>query len=477
MKRKPWVRFLVVGTLVIATGAAMAYARQRSGPGRPALPGPVHAAGPDGPVHLAGALTQDKVLVGGDGIVGLTLTLRADEIPADDALAARHADMVIVLDRSGSMSGEKIEYARRAVRDLLAHLADRDRFALVTYADGVRTEAVLTPVTESGRLRLTDIVDRVEAGGGTNLGAGLRAGMDLVLASRTSGNLGRVVLISDGLANQGVTDVHALGEMASGAVAGEFAVSTVGVGADFNEQLMTAIADRGAGNYTYLENPGAFASVFLKEFQNTRRVAAGALEVRVPLTDGITVLDAGGYPVEVRDGAAWIRPGDLLSGQTRSLFLSLKVPADREGARTLAPVSARYLHGGERRAAALASPFRLACVQEPETVWASIDREAWADKVIRDDYNRLREDVAHHIRSGRKEQALERIQAYHDETQAANAQVRSPAVEKNLEEDLDALRCQVSETFSGTAREVEAKQKRNAKSMQYEGYKGRRGKP
>jgi len=475
MSKKQGMRFLVIGILVVVTGIAMAYASQRGS--RP-FNHSIQAQGPfqTGILNLSGTLTQDKVLVGSEGIVGLSLTLRADELPITDEQGARHVDMVIVLDRSGSMSGDKIDYARQAVLQLLSNLTEKDRFALVTYSDGVRTVSDLASVTGAYRERMEAAVERVEAGGGTNLGSGLQAGMELLRSCKKNGNLGRVVLISDGLANQGVTDPHALGEMASGAVAGEFAVSAVGVGTDFNEQLMTSIADRGAGNYTYLENPNAFAAVFLKEFQSTRRIAAGSVEIRVPLNDGISLVEAGGYPIEVRDGTACFRPGDLLSGQTRKLFLSFKVPTHREGPLTLAPVSARYLHDGTRQTAALAAPFQLACVREKQKVWASIDRDAWEGKVLHEDYNKLKEEVARDIRSGEKDRAMERIQTYYDEQQAVNSQVKSQAVEENLKKDGGSLRHMVGETFSGNEQEVRQKQKKNAKSMQFEGYLGRRGK-
>ncbi len=474
MKRKQITRLLTIGSLVFITAAAMVYAGQRKGaPGEPAST----VQGKQGILSLSGSLTQDKVLQGSEGVVGLSLTLHADEIPDAEQQGPRSVDMVIVLDRSGSMDeGQKIEYARQAVLQLLSTLTERDRFALVTYSDGVRIESALTPVTGAARERMASIVRQVAAGGGTNLGDGLRAGMDLMRSSGGRGGLGRVVLISDGLANQGVTDPRTLGEMAAGAVAGEFAVSTVGVGSDFNEELMTALADRGTGNYYYLENPNTFAAVFQKEFQSTRVVAASAVEIRIPLTAEISLLEAGGYPIEISGGEAVFRPGDVLSGQTRKLFLSLKVPTNRETAFTLEGVSARYLHDGQRRTVTLAEPFKLACVKKKQEVWASIHRESWEGKVLNEDYNKLKEEVARDIKGGDRDKALERIQTYHDARQAINAQVKSQAVSDNLEKDLGSLRETVGETFTGNEQEVRSKQKQNAKSMQFESYLGRRGK-
>ena len=115
-------------------------------------------------------------------------------------------DMVIVLDRSGSMKGRKIEDARRAVLELLSSLSAGDRFALITYSDGVHIASGLSNVTAANRVRITSAVNKIRAGGGTNLGAGLRAGMDTLAFRSRLTNSAKVILISDGLANKAHRD-------------------------------------------------------------------------------------------------------------------------------------------------------------------------------------------------------------------------------------------------------------------------------
>jgi Ca-activated chloride channel family protein len=321
---------------------------------------------------------------------------------------------------------------------------------------------------------LTSAIHGISAGGGTNLGAGLQEGIDVLLASRKNGNLGKVILVSDGLANQGITNPTSLGHMASVAVQREFAVSTVGVGNDFNEHLMTTIANRGTGTYYYLENPNAFAAVFQKEFHNTRTAAATSIEVRIPLTGGISLVDAAGYPVEVKNNEAVFYPGDLLSGQTKKLFLTLRVPTSEEGNFEINGIGARYVHKGRPHSVTLSKPFRIACVTDQDDVFASIDKSEWEEKVLRDDYNRLREEVAADIKKGNKSEALDRINRYYNEQQSVNSVVGSCEVADNLDKDLEDLRGVVRETFQGEPAEVEHKQKKNAKALQYEGYSGRR---
>ena len=285
-----------------------------------------------------------------------------------------------------------------------------------------------------------------------------------------------MILISDGLANQGVTDPLALGRMASGAVEQNFAVSTVGVGYDFNEVLMTTIADHGAGRYYFLENPKAFAQVFEKEFQAARNVAASGLEVRVPLKDGLQVIHAGGYPVQIKDGYAVVHPGDLLSGQQRKLFLTFKVPTDREGDIRLGTFDVRYQSNGATHHMSSREKLILVCVADKQAVLSSIDRAAWGDQVVQEDFSRLKESVADAIRKGEKDEALKQISEYETRNQEVNAAVGSGKVAGNLAQELPGLRRSVEETFAGAPAAVAEKKKQTSKALQYDSYKIRRDK-
>jgi len=292
----------------------------------------------------------------------------------------------------------------------------------------------------------------------------------------SAGRQRKVILISDGLANQGVTDPNALGNMAAGAVEQNFSVSTVGVGYDFNEVLMTTIADHGAGRYYFLENPNAFAQVFEKEFEATRNVAATGLEIHVPLKNGLQLLHAGGYPVQIKDGYAIVHPGDLLSGQQRKMFLAFKVPTDRERDFDLGTFEVSYQQNGQTRNLHSQEKLALACVADKRDVIASIDQAAWGDQVVQDDFNQLKEKVADAIRKGEKDEALKQIHAYEARTRAVNAAVGSAKVAGNLDQDLPSLRQSVEKTFAGPPAAVAAKQKKTSKALQYESYQNRRDK-
>lgn len=431
---------------------------------------------PEGPVSVNAALVQAKVLNGSKGKVGVSLTLTAAEIEQLNTQPLQHADLVIVLDRSGSMQGQKISDARQAVIRLIDRLTAGDRLSLVTYSNGVNTIFPLVPMDESHHRQVKAAVQRIYSGGGTNLGGGLQRGIQTLMQTPTDGRQRKVILISDGLANHGITDPSALGNMASGAVEHNFSVSTVGVGYDFNEMLMTTIADHGAGSYYFLENPAAFAQVFEKEFQSTRNVAASALEIRVPLKDGLKLIHAGGYPIKNRDGFAVIHPGDLLSGQQRKLFLTFKVPTDKERRFNLGEYHIQFTSNGVSRQLTVQEDLSLACVVDKKAVMASIDQEVWGEQVVKEDYSRLKEEVADAIRKGRKDQALQEIKEYEARNRAVNATVGSATVTENLDKDVQRLRQSVEDTFTGAPAAVAEKKKQRSKALQYESYQIRRDK-
>ncbi len=478
MKREHLKSLIVVGFLLIVTGVAMGdlngntFFRPANLPQNPTK---IVSSG-NGPVTFSAHLVQDKVFAGGDGTVSLSLTMQANEMLSSEENEAQHVDMVIVLDQSGSMQGQKMEYARQAVLNLLSGLSPNDRVALIGYANGVRKYTDLLNVTGANLEELQSIISSLSTGGHTNLGGGLQEGINTLLSSQKNGNMERVILISDGLANRGITGLEDLGEMASIAVNKEFGISTVGVGNDFNEQLMTAIADRGAGNYYYLSNPQAFAQVFLKEFQDTRTVVAHATELNIAIPEGVALIKASGFPITITGNQAVVHPGDLLAGQTRKLFLTLQVPTHLEKTYELAGLNLQYVHQETSYTTALSEPFQIACVNDPNEAVASIDTAEWEEKVIQEDFNALRENVALDLKKGKKKEAMEKIDDYYSQQEVLNDEVGSAKVTTHLENEVDELRDFVEQTFTGDRQDVEKQQKANAKSLQYEGYKERRAK-
>jgi len=477
MKKPNRTPLLFVGSLILITGLVMGVightqdsdARRVAAAGLPADPA-------DSPLAISAHLVQDKVLRGSEGTVNLALTLAAPAVEPSEA-GPRHAvDLMVVLDRSGSMNGQKIGDARRAIQRLIRALTPRDRLAIVAYSNTAETLAGLLPMTASKRQELSSLVGGIQPGGGTNLGAGLEAGLRAFAVTPPGGRHRKLILISDGLANHGVTDPHALGRMAARGLVHDWVVSTVGVGHEFNEHLMTTLADHGAGTYYYLEDPVAFASVFEREYHHSAAAAASGLSVSVPLHDGVRLIDAGGFPITHRDGRAGFSPGSLRFGQRRTFYLTLAIPTETPGEVAVQGVQVRYRTPTRMVTALLPEIFTIACVENPEDVMASIRKDAWAAKTLQEDFSRLKQAVADAIRDGDERKAMQRIQSYRQEKAAVNKVVASSRVAENLDEEVVALGTYVRETFAGQPEAVAKKQKQNAKVLQYEAYQKRRAK-
>ena len=466
--------FLTILVLIGVTTAALIYFGTTTSVAgnRSPLTRPLHAE----PLGVDTRLTQEKVLQGSTGKVSVALTLTGGTIVGPEREVVQPVDLAIVLDRSGSMSGRKIGDARRAIEQLIDQMDGDDRMAIVTYANTVERLSPLVYLRGDQRHRLLRLVRQVFAGGGTNLGGGLQTGIDLLSHRETGNRQRRVILISDGLANQGITSPRALGAMAARATEYNLGVSTVGVGYDFNEVLMTTIADHGSGNYYFLENPGAFAEVFRREFEAARNVIAGKVEVRISLQEGVELIHAGGYPITVENNVAIIRPGNVVAGQQRRLFLTYRIPAEQQGEYGLGNIQVTYHHQNELRQAATTPALTVRCVEDEREVVASIDKEAWSEQVIKEDFNTLKEKVATAVRQGKKEEAITAIQEYETQTDRINRSVGSAEVSENLRDELEPLRQSVEDTFAGAPAAVMEKRKQQAKSLQYESYQLRRDK-
>lgn len=404
-----------------------------------------HAPG-GGPVSFRGELDRTRVLAPGDGLVRLELVMAAEKRPAG---ARMPTDLVVILDRSGSMEGTKLAHARAAIRSLVAQLAPEDRFALVTYSEDAHRDIALEAASAAARAGWLGVVDGIPALGGTNLASGLDVGLATVESSRIAGRAPRVILISDGLANQGDISHAGLRARAARAAAGEYALSTVGVGVDFDGELMATLADAGTGNFHYLENAVDLAEVFAAEFATARETVASGLEVEVSPARGVALVEAAGYPLEPgAEGGVVFRPGSLFAGQERRVWVTLRVDGDGPGLQELGRFALRYREGGEPRHLALAGSPGVARVQDESAFYAGFDREAWERAVVVDRLNAVRREVANQVAAGRPEAALEELRSYQAELAPQAARLRSQKADEALSE-LDGLASQVKDHAEG----------------------------
>jgi Ca-activated chloride channel family protein len=270
------------------------------------------------------------VLQGSDGLLRKELVLQGEARQGDAALHVP-TDFVVVLDRSGSMQGEPLELAKRSVEALFEGLDPDDRFALVSYANDARIDIPLTPRTPGGRSQWKWAIQQVRPGGGTNMSNGLDRAHDIIAAVTRDRRVARMILLSDGHANQGDSSLEGLRARARRALGGESIVSAIGLGSSFDENVMSPIADAGTGNFYYLRDAAHLASIFVDEFASARETVASVLRIAFAPESGVVLTDVAGYPLEREGDTTVFYPGTLFSGQERRLWLTLRAPTNATG--------------------------------------------------------------------------------------------------------------------------------------------------
>lgn len=237
--------------------------------------------------------------------------------------------LALVIDRSGSMSGEPLEEAKRCAGYIVDQLKPGDRAALVQFDNHVEVLAPARPVGD--RKALHAALDTISAGGMTNLHGGWEAGARELADLVRQAGLSRVILLSDGNANEGLTDASEIAAQCGRLADQGVTTSTYGLGRDFNEDLMVAMAKAGQGNHYYGETARDLFEPFAEEFDLLANLHARQLRLSLGTPEGVKGTLLNDYVVEERRGFPWVRLPDLAWGAEAWALVELHVPAPKDG--------------------------------------------------------------------------------------------------------------------------------------------------
>lgn len=263
----------------------------------------------------AGTTQQFEVLV----------RLQAADLPPQAPYAqprSPHA-LAVVIDRSGSMRGKPLAEARRCAEFVVSRLAATDVLALVQFDNRVERLWPAVPLRDGSSVRAA--IERIEAGGTTDLHGGWVHGADS-LSDVAGEGLKRVILLSDGCANQGVTDTDEITRQCTQWAARGISTSTYGLGDDFNEALMVAMARAGGGNHYYGDTADDLMEPFERELDLIARLVLRRLVLHVHAADGVQVSMVN--ILERSSDGGW-RLADLAAGAEAWALLSVRVAADQ----------------------------------------------------------------------------------------------------------------------------------------------------
>ncbi len=245
------------------------------------------------------------------------------------------------------MSGEKLDYTKKAIDFVIDNVESTDMISIVQYDDKVDVVSETDFVNDKSKLHRK--VSQIHAGGSTNLSGGMLEGysqvkngrkgslinqlIEIVKTAQKESFVNRVLLLSDGLANVGVTDLAQLQMIAQKKFREEqIGLSTFGVGADFNEELMTNLAEYGGANYYFIEKPDSIPQIFAKELSGLLAVIAQNTQVSVKFDSQYAkCTKVYGYPATITNDKVSINFNDIFSEEQKAVLLHFEVVKQFDG--------------------------------------------------------------------------------------------------------------------------------------------------
>jgi Ca-activated chloride channel homolog len=228
-------------------------------------------------------------------------------------------NLAVVLDKSGSMTGAKLEKTKQAAMQLVDRLAPNDIFSLVIFSDHAEVLVPAQKVEDPDALK--EKIEGIEAGGSTALHAGVKMGADQIQEYFSSKRINRVILLSDGLANVGPSSPRQLRQLGGDLAERGISVTTIGVGDDYNEDLMAGLAEASDANYYYVKDTEKLPEIFAKELGEMLSVAARDVRIEIICPDGVKPLGFIGRAERFENQKASVNLSQFTGGQNRYLFL------------------------------------------------------------------------------------------------------------------------------------------------------------
>jgi Ca-activated chloride channel family protein len=292
---------------------------------------------------------------------GAEAYLQIDLVADADPSARRRVPVnaVLILDRSGSMIGAKLDRARDAARALVQALGDCDRLAIVEFGSDTSVLVRSTEVTGAARVRALQAIEALRAFGGTNMSAAFDAAAPELASGHSAGRIDKVFLASDGQANEGISDHAGLLRLAQRDFAGA-TVSTFGMGEDYDEDLMTAFASQSGGRARYIVAPEVLPGAVREELSRAAAAVARNVRLRIDGASGASIERVLGYEVD----GSWARLPDFAAGEERRVLVKLRVPPGR-GISSLAQVELRLDDVASGVGAAAVSSVQAAYTADP----------------------------------------------------------------------------------------------------------------
>jgi Ca-activated chloride channel family protein len=250
-------------------------------------------------------------------------------------------NVCICLDRSGSMEGQPLEYAKIACDHVVDLLEPSDTLAIVTFSE--QADIVMPARRVVNKAVIKDYIHRIVVGNTTNIFDGLTAAGSQVDSAKTIGTLNRILLLTDGEPTAGTRDFSTIIRYVSEQKQRGITVTALGFGPDYNEELVAGIARRSGGNYYYISRPELLPEMFRRELDGMMRTVARNITVKVGLPRDVSVVQVHGKEIKKLDERTFEVPlPDAESGANITALWELEIARHRAGIFRIARAELAY---------------------------------------------------------------------------------------------------------------------------------------
>lgn len=398
----------------------------------------------------------------------LLVTFSVDDIKIDKRTPV---NLSLVLDRSGSMMAKgKLKYAQSAAKYVIDNLSKIDWLSIVEYDHRVTLLWPSSPVVAKGLMKLA--VNSLFPRGSTNLTGGMVKGAQETLRHFDSKIINRVILLSDGLANEGVTDPKEIEDIVREYKQQGISISTMGLGLNYNEDLMQTIAQVGGGKYYYIESPTQMASIFAEEMSSIFKTVAKNVKLEFQHSKAIKSVKLFGYPYESNGLTTTIKLENFYASEKRIVLFKLQIDPSQEGNITLGEFNFSYLDNLKNKQATLHKKIALAISKSIKDINVTINQNVQSEALM------VEAEIEHKkylkmYQEGKKELAKKNIADLSKRLEVANQTIGNVQLEKKVEalsmekEEMD----EADKNFANRSNYLKMSKQRLYNSM-----KGKRGK-
>ena len=303
------------------------------------------------------------------------VSLKGGEVPLTQRAPI---NLCLVIDRSGSMRGDRIAHAKEAAIAAVERLTPKDIVSVVIFDQEVET--IVPAQFAQDKAFIANAIRQVYSRGSTAIFGAMAQAAAEIRKNAHREYLNRIILLSDGRANIGPSQSDDFGRLGVSLAKEGISTSTVGVGLDFNEDLMTSLAGRSDGNSYFVENSDDLSRIFSSELGTALNVAARNISLRIAFASGTTPLEIVGREGSINGGTVTLDFNQLYGGQEKYVLIRTAFsPGQDKTSRQVATANVKYVDAATSRLEQLSATGSIRFSRDSDLARRSVNTDVLRD--------------------------------------------------------------------------------------------------